>query len=271
MKPAVPSHWDRHARNWHYFGSPLRPAPEDVRWMEAALSRLPGAPRALLLGVTPEYAALAWPAGTRLLAVDINRAMIRHVWPKHAVPQGACVVCGEWTQLPLADASVDVVLGDGVTFSHEVCGLEAEIRRVLKSAGRYLIRAFVRPKQQESLDRLHEDLHTGRIGSFHAYKWRLAMALHASLEEGVRPANIWRVWHERVPDPVALARQTGWLPEVIATIDAYRDAVAVYSFPTLDELKTMLQVHFEIVTLHFPGYELGERCPLVELRPRARP
>ncbi|MCX7789499.1 MAG: class I SAM-dependent methyltransferase [Chloroflexaceae bacterium] len=227
-------------------------------------------PRALLLGVTPEYAAMGWPAGTRLLAVDRNRAMIGHVWPKQGLPAGATVIRGEWARLPFPSACFDLVVGDGVTFAHGAKGLEREVARVLRLDGRYLLRAFIRPDQPESPDAVHADLEAGRIGSFHAYKWRLAMALHGTLDEGVRVADIWRAWRARVPDAAALARRMGWPPAVLATIDAYRDAAAVYAFPTLAELRLGLLADFDLLTIRFPGYELGERCPLVELRPRWR-
>lgn len=266
-------HWERHAIDWRHFGSPLRPSPEDVVWMERALLSATPAPKALMLGVTPELAAMRWPIGTRLMAVDRCPAMIRHVWPRDHVPPGAVALRGAWNLLPLVDGVLDVVVGDGIdtliAFPHEADALFAEVRRVLRPDGLFLLRAFVRPLQGESLDAVHDDLAAGRIGSFHAYKWRLAMALHGALAEGVLPAEIWRAWRECVPDPAVLVRQTGWPPEAVATIDAYRESPARYSFPTLDELTQALGRHFVVTVPHLPGYELGERCPLFALRPLA--
>ena len=147
--------------------------------------------------------------------------------------------------------------------------LLAEMKRVLHPAGRLLLRVFIRPDKHESLDAIHADLFAGRIGSFHAYKWRLAMAMHGDISEGVRPAGVWRKWRECVPDPSALAKKTGWPEHVIATIDAYRDSSAVYYFPTMNELREMLGHAFSIVDSYISGYELGERCPLLALQPKS--
>jgi SAM-dependent methyltransferase len=209
---------------------------------------------------------MSWPKGARLLSVDRSGAMIRHVWPKAGLPSGAAAVRGDWCRLPVPNASMDIVIGDGVTFTHEARGLEDEIRRVLRHDGRYLLRAFVRPARGETLAQVHDDLMAGRIGSFHAYKWRLAMALHGSIDAGVRPAAVWEAWRKWVPDPDVLVRQYGWSKEVIATIDAYQYASAVYSFPTMAEMLDKLRAHFAICEIHTPSYELGERCPLLELR-----
>ena len=94
------------------------------------------------------------------------------------------------------------------------------------------------------------------------------MALHGTLEEGVRPAEVWLAWKQLVPDPKMLATCTGWSMDVILTIDSYQDSLATYSFPTMDELKQSLQAYFQIINFHIPGYELGDRCPLFELSPK---
>ena len=130
------------------------------------------------------------------------------------------------------------------------------------------MRVFIRPDRPESPEQVHNALAAGEIGSFHAYKWRLAMALHPSLLEGVRPATVWQTWQNQGPDAQALAAATGWPAAQIATIDSYREAQATYYFPTLGELQQTLATHFDLLDLHLPRYELGERCPLLALRPR---
>lgn len=95
---------------------------------------------ALLLGVTPELACMAWPAGNRLLAIDQSPGMLRHVWPA-AGPSAhdAHAICGDWANLPLTDAALDAVAGDGILlffpFAQALQRLMREIRRVLTSEG----------------------------------------------------------------------------------------------------------------------------------------
>jgi len=63
-------HWAEIARRWAEVGPPLRPSAEDLAFYRRAgrLTRERGAPRVLLLGVTPELYRLPWPDGTDLLA-----------------------------------------------------------------------------------------------------------------------------------------------------------------------------------------------------------
>lgn len=68
-------HWNEHARRWQHFGPPLRPLPIDVGVIEAlaaqhAQSISDAGLTAVLLGVTPELAAMRWPEKTRLLGID---------------------------------------------------------------------------------------------------------------------------------------------------------------------------------------------------------
>ena len=136
--------------------------------------------------------------------------------------------------------------------------------------GRGLLRVFIRTDQPETLAQLHDDLLAGRIGSFHAYKWRLAMALQPSLARGVRLADVWQTWRRWVPDAASLAAQTGRPREAIKNINAYRDSESVYYYPSLQELRQTLALAFEVIAQHHPSYELGERCPLLALRPLSR-
>jgi len=271
IRPPATDHWQRHAATWQHFGSPLRPCAIDVQWVESAVHTIrPGVDQAVLLGVTPELAHMRWPEDARLLAVDQNPEMIQRLWLPSPPDKGR-VICGDWQHIPLKNGSVDAVVGDGVlVFFKQPTEAEVllqEIRRLLRSHGRFLLRVFVRPPHRESLAQLHEALAAGFIGSFHAYKWRLAMALQPSLAVGVRPVDVWRAWRQWVPSAGLLQELTGWPLEQIETIDAYRDAKASYYFPTLDELRQLLDGYFEIDDLCIPAYELGERCPLLSLRP----
>ncbi|MCX5742901.1 MAG: class I SAM-dependent methyltransferase, partial [Proteobacteria bacterium] len=101
-------HWVHHARQWARIGAPLRPGPEDVAIMASLTG---GVRRALLLGVTPELATLAWPADATLVAVDRSRAMIGAIFPSTQIRAQALV--GDWCALPLADGAIDLAVGDG--------------------------------------------------------------------------------------------------------------------------------------------------------------
>jgi SAM-dependent methyltransferase len=221
--------------------------------------------------VTPEIAAMQWPNGTRLLALDLSLAMLETVWPGHRMA-GAVAACADWTQMPAADKAFEVATGDG--FYSMVChpeGYQAitrELRRVLRDNGLLALRAFIRPVQTEPVAAICDDLLAGRIGNFHIFKWRLNMAVHGDLAAGVRLADIWNAWNEVFPEPAVLADKLNWPLETIRTIDAYRGVQTRYTYPTLEELRHTLAVHFRETACVYPAYELGDRCPTLLFAPR---
>lgn len=247
-------HWPLHARQWARLGPPLRPTAED---MAVVAGQLRGS-RGLLLGVTPEVAALPW-AGA-LLAVDRSQPMIREVWPG---PAGASVVCADWRWLPLASGRFDLVVGDGCAsvfaWPGEYRALGAEMRRVLVAGGRLVLRLFTSPEAREDVRDLAGDLRAGRVRNFHAFKWRLAMALQPSTEAGVRLGDIWDAWRSIRP-----AEEI----DGADTIDAYRGSDVRYSFPTLAQHRAALGQGFSELACVTGSYELAERCPTLILERR---
>jgi hypothetical protein len=248
----------------------LRPAPEDIAILERAvwrwhMAQSSSSVSALLLGVTAEIASLRWPRAVRLIAADHSLAMIRGLWPGAAL--GFPALCAEWDALPLGDASQDLVAGDGCLSTLIYPGgyesVVRELGRVVRAGGMLALRFFTRPAISEPLDAAFADLRAGRIGNFHVFKWRLAMALHGTLEQGVRLADIWNAWHAQVPDPGALSAQLGWPLPAVLTIDVYREVATRYTFPTLAEVRAVLSGAFAEVECTVPRYELGERCPTV--------
>lgn len=267
------THWSQHARQWDLIAAPLRPSVEDIRRLETEISRwhacaAVAAPQALLCGVTPEVARLHWPAGTHLTAIDHSMRMIGGVWPAGEVPGHA--VCADWLAMPLKPGSQHLLLGDG---SHcqmvgrvRYAAFNAELRRVAADNALVAMRHFLRPERAESVGHVVDDLRQKRIGNFHVFKWRLAMALHGPLEQGVRLGDVWTVWLQLVPDVEQLAADLDWPLEIINTIQNYRDLDTRYTFPTLDEARA-LAADFEILAVHVPAYELGARCPTLVMRP----
>lgn len=282
--------WAAHARSWSHFGSPLRPSPEDVR---AALSEVlswareradtpspalpspsfaaPG-PRALLLGVTPELATMDWPQGTSLVAVDRSAAMIDSVFPKVGLPERTRAIPGEWEALPVPDASADVVIGDGCLslfeFPDGARRLAAEVRRTLAPGGRWVIRIFAAPEIREDLAAIAADLRRGAIGSFHALKWRAAMALQASAETGVVLGEVYTAIQSLRPILSGLPAKGGFAKEVVDTIEAYRGSKVKYAFPTALEIREALSDTLVLTRRIDKSYELGDRCPTLVLRAR---
>lgn len=140
---------------------------------------------------------------------------------------------------------------------------------MIDGRGMLVLRLFVRPDEREPVPAVFENLRAGKIGNFHAFKWRLAMAMHGTLDEGVCLHTVWETWQAAVPDPAALAARLGWPLQTVLTIEAYRGQTGTrYTFPTLAEIEAEMSGRFEEIGRRYPGYELGERCPTFVFRPR---
>ena len=265
--------WTTLAKQWRVIDVPLRPSDDDQKayenivfnWQRANPSR---PVRGLLLGVTGEIAAMRWPAGASLLAVDHSLPMVANVWPKP--PHGAAV-CADWRAMPVEPGSRDVALGDGCLTLLSVpagrAAFAASLRSVLADDGMLALRCFCRPETSETPDQVFDDLRAGRIEGFCAFKWRLAMSLHGRPDEGVRLADIWECWSAEVKDADELATHCGWPLEAVRSMDVYRGSETRYLFSTIEESRKSLAPWFTLQSQHVGRYELAERCPILVFRP----
>jgi hypothetical protein len=265
-------HWPKIARQWEQVGLPLRPAAEDLAICAEAVEewmRSHGAPRVLLLGVTPELYHLPWPEGTDLLAVDRTQAMIDAVWPGPP----ATVLCSDWLDLALPEGCRDIVLCDGglhfAAYPREQRRLVRLLGDMLSDGGLCIFRLFVPPSQRESPDAVLAALLEGQIPSLNALKLRLWMALLESAEKGVALATVWRTVHEAAPDLDALAARLGWPAEHLRAIDTYRGSPERYHLVTAEQASELFcrdPGGFELRRVCVPSYELGEQCPTLVVR-----
>jgi SAM-dependent methyltransferase len=270
--------WRTLAGQWDLLGSPVRPCAEDIRIVEEMLATetgllgMPAKKRTLLLGVTPEIAAARWSQEVELLAVERVRAMIDLVWPGDTDSRQA--ICADWLHVPFPDESFDLVIGDGcltpVGFPDELSRLLASVHRRLRRDGYLMLRLFCRPDVGETPDAVIAALQSGAIGSIHAFKWRLAMAIQGIADSpDVAVDEIWQIWNAARIDARALAEARGWAPEAVGMIDLYRGSPARNNFMRFDDAMGHLRrAGFEPVATRVGNYELAERCPHVLLRKR---
>jgi SAM-dependent methyltransferase len=274
--PYSADHWIDHAAQWQRFGHPLRPCPQDVQFYEHSIRDFTTKAanchplRAVLMGVTPEIVLMQWPPGAQIIAIDRCKTMISAVWPAKT-NSSARVVLGDWRNIPLATSAFRIVLGDGcftsLSYPDEYHLIARNLQRILSPGGKAILRVFVRPDENEGVEPVLSDLRSGRIGSFHACKLRLAMALHGpTAGDGVGLDEVWKAWSETGRKALERSGSQRWPPDVLATIDSYRGTPGRYTFPTLAEFLQAFADAFEEEACHFGGYELAERCPLLVLR-----
>lgn len=272
MDRAARGYWDQLALRWR-IAEPLAPGRTDIAWFERQAARHAGpAARALLLGVTAGIAAMRWPAGARLLAADWSTNMLKMVWPATGTPAATAVLCADWRELPLADGSVDLAVGDGCyTALGTLAGmaaLNAELRRVLRRGGRVLMRCFCRPAAGLGVDALFEQLLARRIRNLDLFRWMLAMALQEDAATGVAVRRIGEEWARRVPEARALQARMGWTDDALTNMERMAVSTMTYNFASLEELLRAAAPAFELLERDTPAYAWGELFPRIVLRAR---
>ena len=217
-------------------------------------------PRALMLGVTPEIATIRWPTGTQLLALDSSPGMIRNVWPAREVPGGVAGLA-DWGAMPVRDAAYDFAVGDGfltsVPYPNGFRAVVAELRRVLKETGTFVMREFARPETREPRHDLprHARRPHRRPRVLHV---AARDGLARDLEAGCLVGEVCDAWHDNVPEPLELMRSLGWRLDALSWLESFRGTQDRMWFPTLDEVRT-----------EFSGLRTGG-VPLPRLRGRRK-
>lgn len=260
------THWTRHLRHWQLLGPPLRPHADVVEHVRTLIG---AGSRCLLLGSTVEYAAL----GSDIISMDASYSMISGLW--RSADTSGLAIQSDWTNMPIGSRSITHVLGDGslnAVSTSVLAEVLQEAARVLKPEGSLIARVFCRPASAESKDDIKRDVLLGRAGSFHALKWRVAMAgLRDPASSDIAVNAIRDAVIAQYPDRDALCRTTGWSRAEVDTLDVYDGSSVVYNFPTEAAIFALLQRWFAAVEIIRCGsYPLAERCPiLVAHRPMA--
>ncbi|RUW45779.1 class I SAM-dependent methyltransferase [Mesorhizobium sp. M00.F.Ca.ET.151.01.1.1] len=257
-------HWNAIRGHWKLLGPPLRPPAEAVETYHRELDLSEA--HVVLLGVTPELAGL----GATMMAVDESSDMIAGIWPGDTASRKA--VKGDWLDLPVSDASVDAVIGDGclsvLGLSTARRALFAAIARVLRPDGRAGLRLFAGPETPDDPAAVQALALSGGVSTFHELKWRVAMTATGRAPDHAIPVRtIAERFDALFPDRQELSARTGWDLPVIATIDVYRNSTAIYSFAPPAQLVAEAEAFFNDVRIApTGGYGLAERCPLLVLR-----
>lgn len=271
----VAGQWPGVARVWPLLGPPLRPSGEDVALLRAALARYgPGkhALRVLILGVTPEFADLPWPAGSRVEALDKTPEMIRYVWPGDS----ALAHLGDWLRMPWDSPTFDVVLCDGglqlLPYPQGLQTLAQELRRVLKPGGLCLFRLFAPAAVTRSPADVVRALLDGKIADLNELKLQILLAMQPEPSRGVMLDAVWQYLHQHLGDWETLALRLGWDLPHLRAIDAYRGSSAVYHFFPVEQLREFFSPAkgFEFLEVATGSYPMALHCPVLTLRLSAK-
>jgi SAM-dependent methyltransferase len=275
-RSALP-YWEARSTRWRV-STPISPLPDDIRFYEAHAARHAGEEdevnlHALLLGVTPAIVTMRWPMDTRLVALDWSEGMFRNVFPHRGVAAFARSVRGDWREMPLADHSIDFVVGDGCYSTFPTlegpAQLNREVARVLRPGGLFCLRCHRRADQPVALEQLFGRLLAGEFRDLDMFRWQLAMSVHGESRDGVCLGDVWTVWRDHVPDSRKLQASFGWSDDAIANMDGWKESRSRYFFPTLAQLRELVSADFDLDDCDIPEYEWGEHFPRLTMSPRS--
>lgn len=239
---------------------PLRPNDEIVTAYRNAISG--HEKRALMLGITPELVDVA----SSTVAVDISPGAIANAWPGDGPTR--CAVQGDWLDMPSLDREFSAVIGDGSLSwiaPPQYPALIEQLERLLLPHARFAIRLYETPEPGETIANVKRAALHREIAGFHAFKWRLAMAIAAETGRTDLPvAHIHQIFEREFPHRETLSEAAGWSLDEIGEIDAYAGQKLVYYFPTRRELLAHLPATMTNPRFVSSGhYELAECCPLL--------
>lgn len=268
------SFWERVSKKWKYLAPPFRPDPQDTDFISGVINS--DAPtfnsnRIVILGVTPEYAALNIPEGCEMIGVDNCKQMIDNVWPEMSDPNKKTILA-DWLNLPFENNSCDIVMGDGVMgtmrYPNQVKEFLQTIKNALHPDGLFIFRTFLRDDVSETPNDVFDAVMNGEIQTLSSFKFRLMRSVQPNLETGAQLSNVWNTMVNEGPDFEELTTKTGWEIEELETMKLYNGSGVVVTYPTLSELRDILKEEgFQEVDHFCPDYELGEFCQTLVFTP----
>lgn len=266
--------WREPAANWNRrYQSPLAPGAEDLAfisdWMRRLTAEQQGL-RPLIFGVTSQYLDLPWPADTSLLAVDHSPSMIEHAW----LGSPSQVLCADWFDLPLPDASSNFLLCDCGLCLQPWPGTQAALievlKRVIEPGGLLIMRCFVLPEVRESLADILAALRAGEIPNFSALQLRLWLALQTDRQRGVTSRDVRDALRAEADMPELFASLPGATPGWLDAVDPPGQERRFW-FTDIGEIRdwfTREPGGFSLEACYQPAYTLGAVCPVLVLRRR---
>jgi hypothetical protein len=197
--------------------------------------------------------------------------MIDRVWPGNISRQRK-VIHGNWFDANFKKNSFDFIVGDGfltaLSYPKQYAQIADRICQWLKPDGLLIARLFIRRPKKETLKKILADLKANRIARFDILKWRLAMAIQQTTEEGVIVDDIYRAWNKIERESPHLSEQAGWPRLTVDTIKLYAGRADRYAFPAIEELKNIFSPRLKLVSITIPAYDFGPCCPILVYRNR---
>lgn len=218
--------------------------------------------RVLVLGIT----RVLLDIGHDTTVVDSSETQLEQFWPGNR--PGRHALLGDWRTGGDLPGPFTAVVGDGslsaIVWPHDYRATLANVAAAMAPDARLAIRCFVAPDTRETVEQIVEAVLLGREPSFHAARWRFAMAA-ADPDGNVPVRRIEALFREAFPDWPALAERTGWdLTAIERIMGSFRNSALTFSFVTRQQIVDTLPTTLAGARFVASGdYPLSERCPFL--------
>jgi hypothetical protein len=254
------SHWADRSKHWFTIKAPLRPTAETVCKQQQLIGNNG---HVLLLGGTPEYHSVFY----NITAVDRESAILSNIWPGDTETKKS--ILADWLDVHFTSNSFHGIVGDGslnmMQFPSDAQKLLHRCIDWLEPQGTLAVRLFSRPAAVIT----EADVITAATYlSWDAFRAYLNMYIACTFGTNVISSSRLEVFDNLFPDRPALVSSTGWnLNDISKTMDSYKNGRMTTSYPTQDEILSIIDTaRVDVELVHVGNYELCEYFPILHLK-----
>ena len=265
--------WDAQFEVFKTMTPPFRPHASEVAIVQQLVDSQPARAgesglQVLILGLTPEYIGLNWPAGSRVIVVDRSSHVAEAWWPGDIAGHRE-LIKDDWLDMSFERASFDLILGDGVfNFMPYPKGLRnfaAILAPLLRPGGRMSIRAFMQADPRENTEVLIREYHATEAIDYYCFRYRLATSIQDSAEAGIYASKdtVDGILLDAKVDLQEFYRKSGHTPPAVAPLTKVSsDNNYRVHYPTQQQFLDSISGSFSQVEVRLGNYALAHRTPI---------
>lgn len=264
--------WDAQFELFKTMTPPFRPHGSEAAIMQdvvAEQSKRAGGSglQTLILGLTPEYVGLEWPAGSRVVVADRSSHVAEQWWPGD-VPGSRELVEADWLDMPFDAGSFDLILGDGVfnfmPYPGGFRNLAGALSPLLRPGGRLAVRIFNQANPPEQPASLIEEYHRSDSIDYYGFRFRLATSAQERPERGIsaNKDTVDACLLELGVDLEEFYEKSGHTPPRVGPLSSQTKDSYRVSYPTDDQFRVILEGQFEQISIRTGDHALARRTPI---------
>jgi len=277
--PSGVDYWRMRAGGNYPPDAPGVPCADDLRLLTKYAEQLrrvqaESGKRGIVLGVTRQIVEWCRNNDLRVSVMDLCEPAARSLQLIHKDWDGLEVLVDDWLTTNCADHSFCWAAGDGVVNAvgsgRNAASLLRQVHRLLLPGSMAVLRHLLRPFPTPAADDVFAKLARGGIRNFSAFRHQVAQSLQPSFMDGISTC----VARKAILESGVLDGKTqvpfGWPAEQLKRLDYWAAEGGSLCYPTLEELRALMNPDFEELDISCGAYEMAELSPTIACRTRCR-